>query len=74
MVSQLCLVTLLRTWPWFITPRHYLLCYFYMSNTPNKIAATEAPAEQKKLLGSSVEESRAKRLEKQQLRYRDRGG
>ena len=28
----------------------------------------------KKLLGESVEESRAKRLEKQQSRYRDRGG
>ncbi len=27
-----------------------------------------------KLLGESVEESRAKRLEKQKSRYRDRGG
>ena len=30
--------------------------------------------EAKKLLGGSVEESRAKRVEKQQSRYRDRGG
>lgn len=31
-------------------------------------------ADAKKLLGDSVEESRAKRLEKQKSRFRDRGG
>ncbi|KAJ3548013.1 hypothetical protein NM688_g5347 [Phlebia brevispora] len=37
------------------------------------LAVPRAP-EAKKLLGESVEESRAKRVEKQQSRYRDRGG
>lgn len=37
------------------------------------MSATSLP-EAKKLLGGSVEESRAKRVEKQQSRYRDRGG
>ena len=34
----------------------------------------EGAGEKKSLLGPSVEESRAKRLEKQKSRFRDRGG
>lgn len=43
---------------------------------PTRVAMAEAvkAAEAKKLLGESAEESRLKRLEKQQSRYRDRGG
>lgn len=59
---------------WFDYFAHSLAKPSSVPRTRAVMAEAAKVAEAKKLLGESAEESRAKRLEKQQSRYRDRGG